>query len=461
MRTKSHSWQPSLTGSSGPVYLAIAAALAADIASGRLGAGEALPTHRALAAALGVNFTTVTRAYEEAHRRGLIEAVVGRGTFVRRRPHGGASGAQPAVDMGMNMPPQPESLRRHVTGGLATLQKRPDFLSLLTYLASPGSDEARAAGAQWVAPQLGAVTAERVLVCSGAQAALLVLLTSFVKRDEVVLTEALTYPGMRALAAHLGVRLAGIAMDQEGIIPSALEAACARENAKVLYCIPTIQNPTTATMSLARREAILAIARRRRMRVFEDDAYGMLLRTALPPLAALAPDIVFHIAGLAKCMAPGLRIAYLTVPTVETAHHLAAAIRATTQMAPPLMAALAAQWIADGTARALVADVRRDTAARQRIARQVLPEGAFASHPEGHHIWLTLPAAWNRGAFENYLRMLGLAVVPSDAFAVGIAPPEAVRISLGAAADQGELRRALGLVAEALGRSPASLTAVV
>src|SRR5579862_4234544 len=75
-------WLPTLGDRPGPVYEAIVAALAADVASGRLHRGERLPTHRALAGALGVDLTTVTRAYNEARRRGLTEARVGQGTFV-------------------------------------------------------------------------------------------------------------------------------------------------------------------------------------------------------------------------------------------------------------------------------------------------------------------------------------------------------------------------------------------
>src|SRR6201993_2689628 len=75
-------WLPTISEWSGPLYLRIVDTLAADIASGRLVRGQKLPTHRSLAAALAVDLTTVTRAYGEARRRGLIEAQVGRGTFV-------------------------------------------------------------------------------------------------------------------------------------------------------------------------------------------------------------------------------------------------------------------------------------------------------------------------------------------------------------------------------------------
>ncbi|HZF36691.1 MAG TPA: winged helix-turn-helix domain-containing protein, partial [Candidatus Angelobacter sp.] len=78
-------WQPDLNSVSGPRYLAIVDALAFDLDNGKLRAGDRLPTHRDLAYRLGVTVGTVTRAYSEAERRGLIKGEVGRGTYIRDR----------------------------------------------------------------------------------------------------------------------------------------------------------------------------------------------------------------------------------------------------------------------------------------------------------------------------------------------------------------------------------------
>ncbi|MGC1303124.1 MAG: winged helix-turn-helix domain-containing protein, partial [Caulobacteraceae bacterium] len=94
-------WRPSLPPHAHPLYLAIADALAGDLHHGRLSPGERLPPQRELAQALGVDLTTVTRAYAEARGRGLIEARVGQGTFVRGRSE--LPGRAP--DVSMNLPP--------------------------------------------------------------------------------------------------------------------------------------------------------------------------------------------------------------------------------------------------------------------------------------------------------------------------------------------------------------------
>jgi DNA-binding GntR family transcriptional regulator len=95
-------WVPKLGGQYGPIYLALAQAIEADIAAGRLRAGQRMPPQRTLADSLGVDLTTVTRAYREAQDRGLIEAVVGRGTFVKAGSPGslrGDSEPRSLVDM--------------------------------------------------------------------------------------------------------------------------------------------------------------------------------------------------------------------------------------------------------------------------------------------------------------------------------------------------------------------------
>src|SRR5919202_5275953 len=104
-------WTPRLSRRGGPTYRAIADALEADVRAGRLTPGDPLPTQRDLAEQLGVNFTTVTRAYAEARRRGLITATVGRGTFVAapdtRRLASGARRPTEDHDLSVNAPPVP------------------------------------------------------------------------------------------------------------------------------------------------------------------------------------------------------------------------------------------------------------------------------------------------------------------------------------------------------------------
>src|SRR5205823_4227486 len=150
-------------------------------------------------------------------------------------------------------------------------------------------------------------------------------------------------------------------LDGHGIVPAALEDLCVKARPKAIYLVPTIDNPTTATLPLRRREEVIAIARRHGLAIIEDDAYGSLPFEAPPAMAALAPDLTWHIATLSKCATPALRVAYVVAPDVTCVFRLAGEMRATSLMAPPLMTGLATRWIQDGTLVAITAAIRRES----------------------------------------------------------------------------------------------------
>ncbi|MEM5471818.1 PLP-dependent aminotransferase family protein [Hoeflea sp. AS60] len=456
-------WSPGIRKADGPVYLAIADALSADILSGRLVAGARLPPQRALAEALKIDFTTVSRAYAEAGRRGLVEGRVGQGTYVKsKRLDVNNSVPSGLVDMSMNLPPRFDNpgLVARMWDGIGKLESTGGIDLLMRYQEAGGAGRDRESGARWLSSRLEDVTPERVVICPGAQGALVAVLGVLAAPGDTICVEALTYPGFRSVASHLRIELATVPIDDDGIIPEAFEKICAESKPKALYCNPTLQNPTTASLSLSRRHALVEIARRYQVPIIEDDAYGALPVDPIPPLAALAPELVYHIAGLAKCIAPALRIAYLVVPDGRAAARLNGAVRATASMASPLTAAIASRWIDDGTAEAVVAAIRQETAARQLIATGILPQEFIRADPEGFHIWLTMTPAWTRGEFASRLRSAGIGVVASDAFALA-SPPEAVRLGLGAPETRDELSQSLRIIADLLNQSPAFSSLVV
>lgn len=457
-------WSPSISKASGPLYLAIADALSADIAAGRLPGGFRLPPQRTLAGQLGIDFTTVSRAYAEARKRGLVEGRVGQGTYVRAQPRTAPpSAATGIIDMSMNLPPRfddPE-LGERMWGGIAELQASAGLDLLMRYQEAGGSTRDRAAGAAWLAPRLGELGPGRVLVCAGAQGALLALLGAIAGPGETVCAEALTYPGLLAVARHLRIRVAAVAMDAGGLIPEAFEELCRTRAPKALYCTPTLHNPTTATLSLARRERIAAIAREHNVLIVEDDAYGALPVKPVAPFAAFAPDITYHIAGLAKCVSPALRVAYVVVPDNRRSADLEGAVRATAGMASPLTGAIATRWIENGVARSVLAAIRQEARLRQAIVAETLPADLVQADPEGFHVWLTLPDHWTRNDFAARLRSVGIGVVTSDAFSVSGQADEAVRLGLGAAPDRGALAAGLSTVAELLAQKSVMSSMVV
>src|SRR5258705_5949127 len=172
-------------------------------------------------------------------------------------------------------------------------------------------------------------------------------------------------------------------MDEEGVDASAFADACKRLTPRALYLNPTLLNPTTHTISEPRRIAIVAIARRFGLPIIEDDPYGFLPTNGPPPFSALAPDITWHVAGLAKCLGAGLRIAYVVAPDIRSGWLFASSVRTATVMASPITIALATRWLTDGTADALLAAVRRESIERQRLATATLPAGQVSGGAVG------------------------------------------------------------------------------
>ena len=254
-------WRPDLSNSDKPRYLAIADAIADDIAAGRLVIGDRLPPQRKLAKRLDVDFTTVARGYVEAQKRGLIESKVGQGTFVRDkpRPRRSATSFPPRpVDLSMNLPPEPddpELIERMQAGTEHVLR---DIVPLLRYQGFGGTQADKDAASSWLGRRALVPAQSRIFVSPGAHPALLGILSILAKAGEVVLCEAITYPGIRSIAAQLGITLVGLPMDGDGIEPQALTDACKKLKPKAIYLNPTLQNPTTLTIPDSRRREIVA-----------------------------------------------------------------------------------------------------------------------------------------------------------------------------------------------------------
>jgi DNA-binding transcriptional MocR family regulator len=450
-------WSPNLSRLGKPRYLAIADAIADDISNGRLAASDRLPPQRKLARRLDVDFTTVARGYVEAQKRGLIESRVGQGTFVRasaKRRHGPMARHPEIVDLSMNLPPEPDDpeLLDRMQDGLEAVGR--DLVYLLRYQGFGGVQADKDAATSWLGRRALVPPQDRLFISPGAHPALLGIFGILAKTGDVILSEELTYPGARSIAAQLGLKLVGLPMDDQGVEPDAFVDACKRLSPKALYLNPTLLNPTTHTISQRRRIAIAEVARRFNVPIVEDDPYGFLPTGGPPPFAAVASDLTWHIGGLAKCLGAGLRIAYVVVPDARSGWLFASAVRTATVMASPVTIALATRWINDGTADALLAAVRRESMERQRLVAAILPKGTLRTDPDGFHFWMSLPESWTRSAFVGHTRSTGIGVVASDAFATDGAPPEAVRVCLGGPAERSTVRGALEFMAHALSESP-------
>lgn len=453
---------PPLPEASGktPRYLAIAAELAQAIESGQLAPGEKLPPHRTMARKLGVTTGTVSRAYAQLERMALASARVGDGTFVRNRDTSAEDAATAAasqvIDLAHNI-----AIPTDDTGALlramAALGQAPEQAArILKYQPEAGATQHRRAGAQWLRRFGTSGQWERVMVTHGAQHALAGVLRTVARAGDTLLTESLSYPGMLGLARSLRLQVVGLDMDAQGLLPEALDRAAQTFRTKLLFCAPTLHNPTSATMGLARREAIAAVLRQRKMLLMEDVVHAAALREPLPALSTLVPEQSFLMASFSKVMAPGLRVGYLEAapPWLDK---VASSIRTDCWMVAPLMPEIATRWLECGDAEHMIALQRQQIAGRLALALQVLDGVPLRWAPDFPHLWLPLPPPWRAEALAAQLRQAGVLVRTMAHFAAGRSPvPEALRISLNAAPSPDVLRAGLQVVARVLRQGPAA-----
>lgn len=450
-------WLPELDGRKRPVYRAIADAIDEDVQKGTLRAGTRLPPHRDLADRLGVTVTTITRAYTEATRRGLIAGHVGRGTFIRGTAQTDDEPQDGPLDLSINilMPDKEVAvLEKHLFA-----RRVLPWTQLLGYVPARGHFRHRQAMAAWLSTCGFLADPERIVLTAGAQHAVAVALTAVTKPGDTLLVEELTYSGARLLAQQIGLRLRGIAMDAEGLRPEALEAAIRATRARVLYCMPRLQNPTSAVMPERRRRQLAAIAEKQKLVVIEDDTYGFL-SPEREPLAALLPARTIFVTSLSKSLFPGLRLG-CAVPPASLVDKVTSAVWATMINTSPIGADIMSSWIEDGTAARIADWKRHEIAARQQMARRLLQGERLQTQPSSPHIWLQLPAKWDSDTFTAHARSRGVVVNAAHEFAVTDVHPRGIRLCVGTPRTRAGLEQALSRVADTLrDRVPASRVVV-
>jgi DNA-binding transcriptional MocR family regulator len=274
-----------------------------------------------------------------------------------------------------------------------------------------------------------------------------VILATFMGTGDVLATEELTYPGLRAVARMLGIRMQAIELDGEGVVPDALDAACESSRITALYCVPTLQNPTSATMSESRRRAIAEVARRRGLIVLEDEIHASFPDEALPPIASFAPERTFLMATLSKWVAFGLRVGFVAAPA-SAVERLRSGVRSSLWQTAPLMTEIATRWITDGTAERMARQKLVELEERHRIAREVLGDRVVVrTSPRAMHLWIQLPEPQRSDECVAQARQRGVLIAGAEAFAVGRTVPPAVRVSIAQVSNRDDVRRGLEMLA--------------
>lgn len=453
-------WLPEITPEGGPKYLAIAEAIGLAIADGSLTSGAKLPPQRNLAYDLGVTLGTVTRAYREAERRGHVGGEVGRGTFVLgtgpRQPDGiiVAEDLVPGVIDFTHATPAQGAAGRELAKTLTEIATGPNIEALANYQLHTGLAPHLEAGVHWLAKNGLTGTVDNVTMTNGVQNGILASLMALTDPGDTILLEELTYPGALHLARTFGHRVESIRMDEQGLIPEALDEVCRRTSARVLYCMPTIQNPTTAVMSEERRLKVTEIAKRHSLLIVEDDIWGRLTDIDLPHFANLLPEQTIYLSSLSKCMAGGLRIGYAFAPPRLT-ERLRSAVRMTCWMPAPLMAEVARRWIYSDVGDALGRWQRDEIAARCAILLDRLKQYDVRYASGSHHVWMHLPPPWRATDFRNRAEERGVRILGAQSFAVHRQnAPEAIRICVGRPESIEQVEKGIDILAGLLEDGP-------
>lgn len=427
-------WKPSEETPDELLYMSIAKAIAIDVDRGALRTGVRMPTQRELADELQVALGTITRAYAEAERRGLIHSEGRRGTFVgppqtSRAVLSAISEASPhGIDLSKNHPSYP--LDPDLSAELKNIARSSRVQELLHYPPAAGLVRHRQAGGKWLS-QLGTeADYESVFVTAGAQHALATIFAAETRHGDVIVSEQYTYPGVRALAEQLDLQIIAIPTDDQGIIPEAFDTACRQRTVRLLYCNPTLNNPTNIVSPKSRRVDIAAVAARHGITVIEDEINGPLLTEHPGFLADVLPEQTYLVISASKAVAAGLRIGFVRAPA-KAHQRLIDSLNASCLGAPPLMAELFANWLDNGTVDQIIARRRQDAAIRQKLADEMLNGFKYRGHPNSYHVWLELPDGWSGLKLAMEAQLRGVIVTPAEAFAVDRkSPTGAVRLSL-------------------------------
>tara|TARA_R100000005_G_scaffold96391_1_gene82868 strand:+ start:1727 stop:3118 length:1392 start_codon:yes stop_codon:yes gene_type:complete len=456
-------WIPKRETLDRPLHIGIANMLRNAISEGELPIGARLPPHRTLADVLGVSVHTVSKAYDELTRAGLIGGQVGRGTFVLDPPM--LSGQpylmertdQGVIDLSIARPLYDTlhaSRMRRVLEGLTA------DIDMNVYLAcrpNVGLEKHRQAGVKWLARCGLEVAAGNIVMTNGVCHGMATALSSVARPGDIVVTDNIAHHLIISLCSYLGLRLQGLGVDEQGVLPEAFEEACKHQDIKVFFTVPTLASPSVSLMSAERREVLVRIARQYDLLIIEDDVLGPLPEDRPPPLAALAPERTIYLTSFTKCLMPGLRTGYLVAPT-PLLPAITGRLVVFSWMATPLVSEIASRWIDDGTAEELMLWQRQKIAERHAIVGEELAEFDWAGHPSALHFWLSLPGQWSAQSMVEHARAHGVAVAPPQPFMTAqSAPLNAVRIAVGGVPDPDRFRQGLVLIRELLKRPPEPL----
>jgi DNA-binding transcriptional MocR family regulator len=402
-----------------PLYLQVVEAIEKAIRIGQIGIGQRVPAERTLSHLLRVSRTTVTAAYRELEARGLLRGFVGRGTLVVASPADASGEALSWSQRSSSMARQanylsyvhhqPDVVPFELGWQDSSLYPTESLNALLRELTqtassdlyappSPAGDRSlQQAIVQWLEARDIRVNADNVLITAGAQQGLNILARAFLSPGDVVLTERPTFMGALMAFRWAGAEVVGVPSDEAGLQSDALEDMLAWHRPKLIYVMPTFQNPTGAILSRERRQQVLDIAARYRVPIIESDLYGDIYFDQKPPSPLKAMDkldAVIYQGSFSKIAAPSLRVGWLVVPKGALPALLAAKAFEdlhTSTLTQRLVARFLESRHLDRHLATMRAECRRRRDHLAALLHEHVPTLQFRPPAGGYYLWARLP----------------------------------------------------------------------
>ncbi|GFE63709.1 aminotransferase-like domain-containing protein [Litoreibacter roseus] len=450
-------WFPDLTNTSVPKYQIIVDAIRSGISNGQLEEGEKLPPVREVAWHLGITPGTVARAFSQLVDAGVLEATVGRGTFVAKQRAVAQVQDWPEV-VSLKSPKLPDVGQiEAVRSALRKISHMQDGL-LMGYPNAKTDLPAREAVLEWSAGKLlGRTTPDDVVLTYGGQNAITLILQTVLKgAAPVVLAEDLTYAGFRHAARLQRAKIVGLASDEYGVRPGALDAACRAHDAQIFCTSPEVHNPTAHRTGLERRKALADVAQHHGVQILEDDCYA-LRDSDLPSYRALLPRQTWYVSSISKLLTPSLRLGYAIAPSPR-----AAELRRTAQYSFFGIATPLTELTAELLSSPNIADLNRamqdQIAALVQVAVNGLGSYDLRWRPDVPFLWLSLPNGWRAGSFCSAAERAGVLIRSADDFTLmEDRAPHAVRIAVNGQVDIKCFEAAIGRLRGLLDKPPSEI----
>lgn len=438
-----------------PIYRQLIRHVRAQIESGSLPAGTRLPASRDLAQQLNISRISVVNAYAELRAEGFLSAHAGRGTFIAGDNTG--AGGQPApngssnhqtniaanietpttpdrsiremmrmarkpgvISFAQGAPPQDFFPMTHLKDAINTVLDR-DGAKALAYEVTEGNPALRASIRDYVSALGIRCHVDQILITGGTQQALDLVIQALLSEGDLFLTENPTYLGMIDIARTRRVQVHGIDIDGEGIRLDMLENYILDNRPKLIYVMPTFQNPSGVVMPLHRRRQLLNLANEYHITILEDGVYHELRYEgeALPPLKALDENgIVIHASAFTKMMLPGLRIGYLI--SDNTNYERLVRVKQAADVSSPSLNQRAMHLMLErGVLSQQLERNNRELKRRRDVAlaaaAKYLPPGSRWNIPQGGlYLWVQLPKTGPTAA-ELYITSIQMGA----AYAIG------------------------------------------